>query len=381
MSHLSASRHQRRLRQLALPALALFTAAALTACSDPSALTGVDNPTRPTTGDSAVTPTPNPPTTPVPPARDAYTLLFDQWVPDAASYQRPWLVQTNTGIDSLHRVMDFSGAFDASVSPDGQSMVFTCTTGHGTTLCKAALDSAVRAQLPGAIRSTALSALVADQPAISPDGQQVAFRGWQPGGTVGLFNPADIYVMNIDGTNVTRLTSASRGVESFESPAWSPRLADGSYRLAFSREYRNVDGYAAASLASMRSDGSDVQRLVIDSTSSDREPSWSPDGMRVAFVRRGGSVQGDLWVVELDADARPVSERALLDVEPDGVQRSPSWSPDGKRLAFVSAHEILGDFYDWQVYSVNATGNDVRRHTSVAHEHANPVWVPVNRLQ
>ena len=129
-----------------------------------------------------------------------------------------------------------------------------------------------------------------------------------------------------------------------------------------------------ARLESMRDDGADVQTLTLDAEASDRAPAWSPDGRMVAFVRRSASLVGDLWTVRLDANARPVAEQALLAVEPDGEQRAPAWSPDGRRLAFVSAHEILGNFYNWQVYSVTADGRDLHRHTSTAHEHANPLW-------
>lgn len=378
----------RRFRLLSTAACAVFSAA-LSACSEQAVLTAPDSPARPSAEDSLATPTPTTPVTPAPPARDVYTLLFDQWGTDAASFERPWLAHTTTPVgglpsedvpaetpaDTVRRVMDFSGVFDASVSSDGRLMVFTCTTGHGTTLCKATLDSVMRAQMPGAILSTAFSALLADQAAISPDGTQVAFRGWQPGGPVGLFNPGDIYVMNLDGSNLTRLTAAERGRMSYASPAWSPRRIDGAYRLAYAREQRDGDGYAVSRLESMRADGTAMLALTIDTTGSDTEPAWSPDGARVAFVRRGAAARGDLWAVQLDGHARPVAEHALLENELDDVQRAPSWSPDGKRLAFISAHEILGDFYNWQVYSVDASGTDLRRHTSVAREHANPVWV------
>jgi Tol biopolymer transport system component len=54
-----------------------------------------------------------------------------------------------------------------------------------------------------------------------------------------------------------------------------------------------------------------------------------------------------------------------------GPQLAPSWSPDGKLIAFASRHADESD----QIYTVWADGTRVVRRTSEAAEHASPAWV------
>ena len=116
--------------------------------------------------------------------------------------------------------------------------------------------------------------IVDSSPSWSPDGQRIAFE------SVASYSPgtADIYVVNADGSNLTRLTTHD-GHD--ETPAWSP---DGE-RIAFT-SWRNggVDIYI------MNADGSNQTRLT-----DGREPAWSPDGQRIAF-----SSNRDIYAVNAD---------------------------------------------------------------------------------
>ncbi len=84
----------------------------------------------------------------------------------------------------------------------------------------------------------------------------------------------------------------------------------------------------------------------------ERAPSFSPDGMRVAFAWNGGDAQGrfDLYVKSLD------SERLLRLTEKPAVSLSPAWSPDGNSIAFVRKHPD-----DEGVFIVPALGGPERR--------------------
>ena len=95
-------------------------------------------------------------------------------------------------------------------------------------------------------------------PAWSPDGTKIAFQSFQDG-------DVDIYTMNPDGTNQTDISNNS---VHDEDPNWS---ADGT-KIAFSRD---------SNLYIMNADGSNATRLT---TEFGTEPAWSPDGTKIAFT-------------------------------------------------------------------------------------------------
>jgi TolB protein len=93
---------------------------------------------------------------------------------------------------------------------------------------------------------------------------------------------------------------------------------------------------------------------------------WSPDGLRIAFVRIDGFVgPGQLHVMNAEG-SRPLNLRAST--VPDF---SPSWSPDGTRLAFT-AHP--GPF---RIQVMRADGKGLR--PLVAASGAFPRWSPNDR--
>ncbi|MDF1504742.1 prolyl oligopeptidase family serine peptidase [Roseisolibacter sp. H3M3-2] len=105
-----------------------------------------------------------------------------------------------------------------------------------------------------------------DEPALSPDGQRVAF-----------VKDRAVWVAPLDGAQPARRWIATRGEPS--DPRWSP---DGR-RLAF------VSGRGDHAFVGVWSGDSTPVRWLAPSTSRDGSPRWSPDGARLAFVRRPGS--------------------------------------------------------------------------------------------
>ena len=103
---------------------------------------------------------------------------------------------------------------------------------------------------------------------------------------------------------------------------------------------------------------------LTDHDASDRSPSWSPDGQRIAFT---SDRDGNLGVYVMDADG--ANPRRLTDHDAwDGYQ---SWSPDGRRIAFQSYRDG-----NWEVYVMDAAGGNPQRLTDHDASDGNPSWSP-----
>lgn len=153
--------------------------------------------------------------------------------------------------------------------------------------------------------------------------------------------------MDADGSNQTRLTFTA--VYSERGPTWSP----GGARIAFKT---NRDGNDEVYV--MNADGSNLVNLT-NNAAHDREPAWSPDGSKIAFT----SVRAPGGIYVMDADG---SNQTFLTAGWD-----PSWSPDGSKIAFVSARDG-----DNEIYVMEADGSNVLRLTFSPGYDGQPVWEP-----
>ena len=130
----------------------------------------------------------------------------------------------------------------------------------------------------------------------------------------------DIYAMDPDGGNVTRLTNTP---DREDFPVWSP----GGTRLAFA-----AGPFDEQNIFVMKADGSGVTQLT-DAPGRDYEPAWSPDGTKILFASDRGRAAGSSQVYVMNADG---SGETLLGSAPvGGTARSPIWSPEGDRIAYV----------------------------------------------
>ena len=171
---------------------------------------------------------------------------------------------------------------------------------------------------------------VAQSPSISPDGTRIAYaayqhdRWWLP--EIEDFQ-WDIVTSALDGSDRRRLTEGG----SYLSPAWSP---DGS-RIAF---------VSLRWLQTIDSDGSNRRPIASGiRIAADRSPPvWSSDSRRLAFIAREPDSPDGAWFHPVTTVKYPVME-VLYTVGADGTgltrigeaAGTPSWSPDGGRIAFA----------------------------------------------
>jgi Tol biopolymer transport system component/imidazolonepropionase-like amidohydrolase len=170
--------------------------------------------------------------------------------------------------------------------------------------------------------------LEARQPTWSPDGQSIAFQGYDDG-------TWHIYVIPRNGGEAKAITN---GVFDDREPVWSH---DGS-RIAFSSDrYGGISTIWEVSVAN-----GDVRRM---SSHDGTMPTWSPNDQEITFTSRDegpsrSNSRPGLWAVT--ADGR---ERLIVDAKANslGMPAGAAWSPDGTDLAYTTTDGGLNASLGW----------------------------------
>jgi Tol biopolymer transport system component len=206
----------------------------------------------------------------------------------------------------------------------------------------------------------------------------------------------DVYVMNMDGSNVRRVTTGAAP----KVFSWSP---DGR------RIVSDFDFFDSRYIVSTNDDG--IWDVLLTDSGVDGDPDWSPNGGRVAYASK---IDGNSEIYVMDVDGgnpvrvtnhsakdqnpawSPDGEKILFTSDRDGNQEiyvlsltgggitrltnrtgtdsHPRWSPDGSEILFTSSQDG-----DSEIYLMNWDGTDVRKLTSNRVEDTSPSWSPDGR--
>lgn len=164
-------------------------------------------------------------------------------------------------------------------------------------------------------------------PVFSPDGTRVAFSSNRDGNN-------EIYVMNVDGSNVRRLTN-HRAIDT--TPTWSP---SGTH-VAFVSERSG-----SPNIWRVDAQGLEQPVKLTNETHVDR-PTWSPPPLnQIAYTSRTGGAGFDIKILDVATGA----VRAVTTSE--GSNESPAFSPTGRHIAFTTTR--------WGKTQIAVVGRDGR---------------------
>jgi len=181
------------------------------------------------------------------------------------------------------------------------------------------------------------------QPAWSPNGSEIAILRTR------LLDPrgSEIHLIDLLG-NAVQLTN---GLD-VGSPSWSP---DG-LRIAFTGSNVGIIYVVGRDGLGLTEFQTNLQIAGV---------AWSPDGETIAFWTIGGSVESHIYLFDIATSA------VTRLTQPGSSNVNLSWSPDGSQAVFQSNRSGL-----YQIYRVEADGSDVTRLSDIPGIASDPAWSP-----
>jgi TolB protein len=225
----------------------------------------------------------------------------------------------------------------ATWSPGGDKIAYVEDSNSGSSIVVWTAAGSSRKQLTSHATDV--------NPSWSSDGSAIAFARLEERSGV---LTADIWTVSVNGQSLSRLTSAS-GYDA--EPAWSPTGSS----IAFVS-----DRTGSSEVYVMQSDGSNPSRLTDISAEDIEALAWSPDGRAIAF-QAYSSGNWDIYVVDV-ATSQPIDLTA--DARSDEVY--PVWSPDGLQIGYLAGPPVAKDVANASkrdIFIVRPDGSDLQRLT------------------
>ncbi len=297
---------------------------------------------------------------------------------------------------------------DPALSPDGHWLVYTVTTDNArrdqpqSDLWRVSFDGRERTQLthtPDADES---------QAEWSGDGTFIAFlsdRKHEDGKSDDQEGSSQVWMMPADGGEARQLTHFPAGVQEFAlSPdgkrlaviAFDPERPPGAKKpnnpppvVTDRFQFKDDDaGWLGARHKHLYlfdiASGKAV--LLTPGKHDEQEPSWSPDGRQIAYVTRRGAdpdrtLDYNIYLIDAHAGAK---ERRLTsfpgsDLDPYWASR-PAWSPDGKRIAYLQGGAPKWMYYaPWQLAVIDVATGKSSIPAPIDRCFTHPTWAPDGR--
>lgn len=197
----------------------------------------------------------------------------------------------------------------------------------------------------------------------SPDGGRIALLAQKP--QVREIPKDQLYLMNADGSGLHRIPVCSSAGCHALSLSWSP---DGRTILLPGL----VGGVVGIHAVDVETGDARTLTAPTGFGNSDDTPVWSPDGRRIAFTRSEPApyVKSQIWVMNSDG----TGAHQLTHIGDAQYAAEPSWSPNGTRLAYSVGGGRAGG-----VFVMNADGSASREMTACPSGGEYPAWSPDGR--
>jgi eukaryotic-like serine/threonine-protein kinase len=124
----------------------------------------------------------------------------------------------------------------------------------------------------------------------------------------------------------------------------------------------------------VNADGKSAPRQITNEPSGACQPSWAPDGMRLAYTSPCGGRQDSyagstIYIIDVDADGKELSKTQI----PQSMEGDydPAFAPDGKRLAFTSLRNGQS-----AVFVLNLVDNSISEISQLTYADKQPAWAP-----
>ena len=204
---------------------------------------------------------------------------------------------------------------------------------------------------------------------------QAAIHGitWTPDGRSLVYAVSPMFVFGSGmGSQLWRVPHA-RGspperIEAAHLGAFAPAAVSGHARLAFAQDRLDFD--------ILRFVPPDGETPVVASSFVDYAPSFSPDGRHIAFESSRSGEAEEIWMASPDGSNAVQLTGGAVDWRGEPRWRgNPNWSPDGRRIVFTSR----GDAGTSDVWTVDIEGGRLTRLTNDPPVDAIPTWSPDGR--